>query len=291
MPLLDLPHDALLQILRHLRLSELQSASSACTTLLAAASADELWIALFRERRWTSTVTPAAGEWRAAYREHARAESPLIVHRRAWGFARDAKPQLGPPRYPAAEFSAVLVVDPLDAPAEVEEGLRRLYAAGATRTLVADASVCSLNSLGLASGLALFVERDGVTAAAVLDGERLAPPPRRAQRTHVGYGHALDVLAAAHERVDAARPADDELAALMRQHCLRAVSVARKPVSASPRTRRRSRALRSGCPAAASSTSARRSGFSPSSASLPLRTAAARAAAALARRARACSSC
>jgi len=56
MPLLDLPHDALLQILRHLRLSELLSASSACTLLLAAASADELWIALFRERRWTLTV-------------------------------------------------------------------------------------------------------------------------------------------------------------------------------------------------------------------------------------------
>ena len=49
-----------------------------------------------------------------------------------------------------------------------------LYAAGATRALVADGAVCSLSSLGLASGLALFVERDGVTAAAVLDGERLA---------------------------------------------------------------------------------------------------------------------
>ena len=53
--LLDLPLDALLQILRHLRLSELLQASLACTPLLAAASADELWIALFRTMHTAST--------------------------------------------------------------------------------------------------------------------------------------------------------------------------------------------------------------------------------------------
>ena len=159
-------------------------------------------------------VMPPEGGWRAAYQRAARAESPLVLQpdtfRTLVGFARDERPVASRCCEPSGGLGealdaalgrvgllrsgvdggvgaaplrgahvVVIVGRPLleNGGEMTESVLHGLFARGAKRVRLVDATSSALRAVGVATGTVLHYGID-LSASCVAEGVRLPPPPR-----------------------------------------------------------------------------------------------------------------
>ena len=217
----DLPSDLVITALRCLRLTDILRFSEASHSAHGVAGDQCLWEPLFLSRRWSSSAVARAptnnaepGAWRAAYRKAARTESPIVEQltdfRGLAGFARDTAPTPFPGRSIDAALSSIglvgtsalrgadviLVVNAVDSVDRVEQLLRQLFSRGARRVRCADASLSALRCAGdgdILSGSVLFVDLERITAACVINGQRL--PARKREVVGPGLRQCISFLA------------------------------------------------------------------------------------------------
>ena len=228
--LLALPPEILGHVLSFLTLGPVLRFSECGRVPDAAASHDEIWKPLFEERLWLTAAshvdhrsTIAPGGWRKAYRQTARLESPLVLQfstfRCLVGFARDSRPVPSVPRRlydeagaetavdealravglagtrPLLGADVVVVASVLDREADLEPALRVLFTRGAARLRLVDEACSALRHAGQPTGTVLLFGLESVTAACVLEGERL-PLSRQRTQPLASLRHAVEYLAA-----------------------------------------------------------------------------------------------
>ena len=240
--LLDLPAEVLVAALCDCRVCDILRFSEVSSVAHTISGDAQIWEPLFRARHWLGgsvvQLPSVPTEWRAAYCKAARTESPFVLQledfRTLAGFARDLQPTAAGLWWPTREHvvadaidaaisavghlgteqlrgaDVIVVVGVLDGCERVEQMLRHVFSCGARRARLVDAALAAMRCAGASSGTVLFIDLERVTAACVVDGQRL---PVRRQVTGPGLRRAIDYLADNSPPPPPPRPAGGGMAA------------------------------------------------------------------------------